>query len=283
MKKIEEQKKKLILKDYQQEAVKKAVKVPYNLICLATGRGKSLVGTFYARLLFKHHLVDKVVFASTKSGVGSFKKAFTKRAGVEVNQYDDPRDFMNFLISDEKVCIIKHSMFEKLGLDETFRSAIETVLTHQYKRIAVVVDEAHKLSSDDGKGHFAFMNLRFMFERISLHTATPYSSCLSQLYGLIDMIYPGLYHDKHDFYNQHIEERIIKDPKTHRTIRKEKVCYHHLKELRELLEPFTYFYFPPLDLHFKTYHTRLENYEEYDSLCMGLLSREDLEEKKENG
>ena len=272
---------KIELKDYQKEAVKKAIMTPYNLICIQTGRGKSMVGTFYSRLLFKNNLVDKVIFASTKTGVGSFKKAFTTRLGIPINQYDDPHDFMNFLISDEKVCIIKHSMIEKLGLDENFRSAIETLMTHHYQRIAIVLDEAHKLSSDDGVGHFAFMNLRFMFERISLHTATPYSSCLSQIYGLIDMIYPKMYYSsKRDFFKQHIEERVIRDPKTYRVVRKEKVMYHHLKELREVLDKFSYFYYPPIELHFKTYHTRLNDYTDYDSLAMGLLSRADLEGDK---
>lgn len=265
------------LKPYQKEAVVKAVNVPHNLICIQTGRGKSMVGVFYARALFKNKLVDKIIYASTKTGVGSFKKAFTLSCGVPINQYDDPRDVMNFLISDEKVCVVKHSMFEKLGMDENFRSAIKTLLTHEYKRIAVVIDEAHKLSNDEGVGHYAFMNLRFMFERISLHTATPYSSCLSQLYGLIDIVQPGLYSSKRDFFDQHIEERYIKDPKSGRVLRKEKVCYHHLKELREKMEPFTFFYYPPLDLHFITYHTRLNDYTDYDNICMGLLSREEIE------
>lgn len=266
------------LKEYQKEAIKKAVKVPYNLICIQTGRGKSVVGTFYSRVLIKNKLADKVIFCSTKTGVGSFKKAFTKRLGVNINQYDEPSDFMNFLISDEKVCIIKHSMLEKLGLDENYRSAIQTLLTHHYLKLAIVVDEAHKLCNDEGVGHFAFMNLRFMFERISLHTATPYSSCLSQIYGLIDMIYPGMYYaSKNAFFDKHIEVRTYRDPKSKRVIRKEKVMYHHLKELRETLDEFTYFYYPPLDLHFKTYHTRLSDYTDYDALCMGILSKEDLD------
>ena len=266
------------LKDYQKNAIKKAVNVPYNLICIQTGRGKSVVGTFYSRVLIKNKLADKVIFCSTKTGVGSFKKAFTKRLGVAVKQYDEPSDFMNFLISDEKVCIIKHSMLEKLGLDECYRSAIRTLLNHHYLKLAIVIDEAHKLSNDEGVGHYAFMNLRFMFERISLHTATPYSSCLSQIYGLIDMLYPNMYYtSKRDFFNKHIEERVIQDYKTKKVVRKEKVCYHHLKELRDVLEKFTFFYYPPLELHFHTYHTRLSNYEDYDSLCMGILSKEDLE------
>ena len=265
----------ITLKPYQKEAIVMAIKEPFNMICIQAGRGKSLVGVFYARTLFKHKLVDKVIFASTKTGVGSFKKAFTKRCGVQVNQYDEPSDVMNFLISDEKVCIVKHSMFEKLGLDENYRKALLTLMEHHYQRIAIVVDEAHKISNTEGVGFFALNNIRFLFERISLHTATPYSSCLSQIYGLIEIVHPGLYKSKQDFFDHHIEERYVRDP--NRVLRKEKICYHHLDVLRERISPFTYFYYPPLDLRFKTYHTRLKSYDEYDQLCMGLLSREELE------
>lgn len=269
----------IVLKQYQKEAVEMAVKEDYNMICIQAGRGKSLVGAFYARVLFKHNLVDKIIYASTKTGVGSIKKAFTKRCGVPINQYDDPSDVMNFLISDEKVCVVKHSMFEKLGLDETYRTSLRTLMTHHYQRIALVIDEAHKISNTEGVGFFAFQNLRFMFERISVHTATPYSSCLSQIYGLIEMVRPGLYKSKSDFFKQHITERYIRDPKTDKILRKEKVCYHHLDVLRNNILPFTYFYYPPLDLHFKTYKTRLKDYTDYDDLCMGLISREELGDK----
>ena len=154
---------KIELKDYQKEAVRKSIEYPFNLICIQTGRGKSIVATFYSRLLFKNNFIDKVIFCSTKTGVGSFKKAFNVRLGLSINQYDDPDEFMNFLSSDEKVCIIKHSMLEKLGLNNFYREQIRESLTQNYQRIAIVLDEAHKLSNDEGVGHFAFANLRFMF------------------------------------------------------------------------------------------------------------------------
>ena len=88
------------------------------------------------------------------------------------------------------------------------------------------------------------------------------------------------YSNKRDFFDHHIEERTIRDPKTYRVVRKEKVMYHHLKELREVLDKFSYFYFPPIELHFKTYHTRLKDYTDYDQLAMGVLSKEDLENGK---
>ena len=85
------------------------------------------------------------------------------------------------------------------------------------------------------------------------------------------------YASKNNFFDKHIEVRTYRDPRSKRVIRKEKVMYHHLKELRETLDEFTYFYYPPLDLHFKTYHTRLSDYTDYDALCIGILSKEDLD------
>ena len=161
------------LKDYQKEAITKAINVPFNLIAIQTGRGKSLVALFYARYLLNKNLVDKVILASTKTGVISFKKGFEKRVGVKVPQYDTEEEFLNFIKDDEKVCIIKHSMIEKMGYNQNNIDFIRNELSGNYKRIAIVIDEAHKFSNDKSNLHFAFMNIRFMFERI----------CWKGLYG----------------------------------------------------------------------------------------------------
>ena len=86
------------LLDYQKEAVTKAINVPYNLIAIMTGRGKSLIALFYARYLLNKDLCDKVILASTKTGVISFKKGFEKRVGVKVPQYDKEEEFFHHLL-----------------------------------------------------------------------------------------------------------------------------------------------------------------------------------------
>ena len=115
-------------------------------------------------------------------------------------------------------------------------------------------------------------------------TATPYSSCLSQFYGLIHLIYPKLWKSKRQFFDNYIEEIAIKDPRTHRIVRKEKVKYKNLKEFREKIEPFTYFYYPPIPLVHISHETKLskEHYNEYLEKCWGIMRDEDLEklEKK---
>lgn len=272
---------KIDLQEYQKEALRLAIKVPYNEIFVQTGRGKSIIGTFYARYLLNKKLVDKVIFASTKTGVLSFKKAFTTRLGVNINQYDDEADFLRFFKSDEKICLVKHSMIEKMGFNQANIDYIRETLSDNYKRIAIVIDEVHKFSNDTSNLHQSFMNIRFAFERISLHTATPYGSCLSQLWGITHLIYPKLWRSKRAFFDDHIEEKVIMDYRTRRVMRKEKVAYKNLDLLRKKIEPFTYFYYPPLDLNFVEHRTRLNDYEEYDALCMGVLSKEDLEDKKD--
>lgn len=268
---------KIELKDYQKDAVKFAVNVPYNGIFIQTGRGKSLVASFYTRVLLNHKLVDKVILCSTKTGVNSLHKAFKTRLGVDVNQYDEESDTLNFFRNDEKIMICKHSMIEKLGFNQNNIDAIRDILTKDYKRIAIVIDECHKFSSTTSNVHQAFLNIRFAFERISLHTATPYGSSLEQLYGIICLIHPKLWRSKRAFYDDHIEEKVLLDYRTKKVRRKEIVAYKNLDKLREKILPFCYFYYPPLDLNFIEHKAPLQDYTDYEALCKGLLSREELE------
>ena len=225
---------KIELYQYQKEAVKLAISVPYHLIAVQAGKGKSIISVFYSRILFKKNLADKVILIGTKTSVNSFIKAFSK-VGVTIPQY---------------------------------------------KRIAVVLDEGHELSNDESNLHMGFMNLRFAFERISVQTATPVGSLLTQLYGCIHLIYPKLWKSKRAFCNDHVEEKILYDYRTRRVKRKEIVAYKNLNILRGKIAPFTYFYYPPLDLHFIEHKTRLKDYNKYLDLCRGVIPKEELEKKQ---
>lgn len=267
---------KIELKDYQKEAIKLAVNVPLNMVCCQTGTGKSVISTFYTRYLINKKLTDKVILCSTKTGCNSFHKAFGKRVGVEVPQYDELEDVLNFFTNNERVMIMKHSMIEKLGFTQANIDFIRNALTNNYKRITIIIDEGHKLSNPEAILHQAFQNIRFAFERISVQTATPYGSSLSSLYGLVCLIYPKLWRSKRAFYDDHIEEKVIIDYKTKKVRRKEEVAYRNLDMLRKKLEPFAYFYYPELDLNFIEHKTRLKDYTEYDNICMGVVPEEEL-------
>ena len=269
---------KIKLRDYQQEAVKFALNVKKCLFCMRVGSGKTICAMFALRSFFKNKLIDKAVVACTKSSVPVFVEDFKEKAGLDVRVIEEPDDFVDFFKGKEKVCIIKHSMIEKAGNDLMTIKKLEKIYDSGCK-VALVIDEAHKMQNPEGVQHDAYFHIEETFDRVILMTATPYSSCLSQFYGLIHLIYPDLWKSKRAFFNRYIDEITIKDPRTHRVVRKEKVAYKNLKEFRSMIEPFTYFYYPPIPLVHISHETKLskEHYEEYLRLCWGIIDSETQE------
>lgn len=265
------------LRDYQRAAVDFINSVKYSLLCMRVGSGKTICAMFALRSFFKNNKIDKAIIACTKSSVSVFKEDFKEKAGMKVELIEEPSDLVSFLRNPEKkLCLVKHSMFEKAGNDVMTIKILDKI-AQEGLRVALVIDEAHKLQNPNGVAHEAFEHIRFLFDRIILMTATPYSSCLSQFYGLIHLIYPKLWKSKRDFFNRYIDEVTILSPITHRVVRKEKVRYKNLKEFRETIEPFTYFYYPSVPLIHVEHHTKLSDYSTYDELCKGTLTDEDLE------
>ena len=251
---------------------------------MRVGSGKTICAMFALRAFFKEKLIDKAVVACTKSSVPVFVEDFKEKANIDVPVIEDPEEFVKFFKNKkDKVCVVKHSMFEKAGNDIIIVKKLEQIYDNGTK-VALVIDEAHKMQNPEGVQHDAYFHIEEMFDRVILMTATPYSSCLSQFYGLIHLIYPKLWKSKRQFFDNYIEEITIKDPRTFRVVRKEKVAYKNLKEFRTRIEPFTYFYYPAIPLVHLSHETRLseEHYNEYLRLCWGILRDEDLEklEKK---
>jgi hypothetical protein len=237
---------------------------------------------FALRAFFKEKLIDKAVVACTKSSVPVFVEDFKEKANIDVPVIEDAEEFVDFFKGKDKVCVVKHSMFEKAGNDIITVKKLEKIYDSGTK-VALVIDEAHKMQNPEGVAHDAFFHIEEMFDRIILMTATPYSSCLSQFYGLIHLIYPKLWKSKREFFDNYIEEITIKDPRTYRVVRKEKVAYKNLKEFRKKIEPFTYFYYPPIPLQHCEHKCKLseEHYKQYLELCWGVLSEKDLEKLEE--
>lgn len=262
--------------DFQIEAVKRAISSFYQLICVRTGGGKTIIAMTYANLLLKKNLSDKVVFACTVSASAAVHAEFEEKFDIDVPIYTETEQFLDFLRdSKKKICIIKHSMFEKLGKDQNIIDGIREILTDNNARVGLVIDEVHKLSNDKGLEHLAFMNIKFMFNRIMIMTATPYSSCLTQLYGIVHLINPTLWRSKTAFERDHIVEQVIKvDGKVRK---KEKIAYKNLKMLREKISPFTFFYYPKINLRFFDHKVQLKDYTEYDEICKGVLTVAELD------
>ena len=267
---------KIKLRDYQQEAVNFAKKVKRCLFCMRVGSGKTVCAMFALRAFFKEKLIDKAVVACTKSSVPVFVEDFKEKANIDVPVIEDAEEFIKFFKGTDKVCVVKHSMFEKAGNDIMIVKKLEQIYDSGLK-VALVIDEAHKMQNPEGVTHDAYFHIEEMFDRVVLMTATPYSSCLSQFYGLIHLIYPKLWKSKREFFDNYIEEITIKDPRTYRVVRKEKVAYKNLKEFRKRIEPFTYFYYPPIALVHREHKCKLseEHYKEYLRLCWGILRDEE--------
>lgn len=270
------------LRDYQQEAVKFALKVPKSIFCMRVGSGKTICAMFSLRALFRRKMTDKAVVACTKTAVNVFMEDFQDKAGIKPTLIEKEEDFFSFLQGKEKLCLIKHSMFKKLGNDIVNISSLNRIKKETGVRITLVIDEAHKMQNPQGIEHEAFQRISNIFNNIYLYTATPYSSCLSQFYGLIHLIYPKLWKSKKEFFDNYIDEVTICDPRTHRVVRKEKVRYKNLKEFRQKIEPFVYFYYPIIPLKHIEHHAQLskEHMAEYDELCKGIITDEMKEKMK---
>ena len=264
----------LRLTDFQAKAIEYVLKLKNTLLCMKTGSGKTLVTLFAARALLKRKEVDKVVIACTKTSTSVFRTEFEEKLHKHVDVIEDGNKLLSFFSSNEKIAIIKHSMFETIGTDihniKEFKNAVKDT------KILLIIDEAHNLSNDTGVKHKAFRNMSMFFDRIVLATATPYSSCLTQLYGLVHLIYPKLWSSKSRFIEDHIEQEIIRDFRTQKVVRVEKIRYKNLKMLREKLEKFTYFFYPPTKLKYIEHKVKLNDYTEYDDICKGVMTEEDL-------
>lgn len=261
--------------DFQQEAVKRALNAVNYLLCIRVGGGKTLIAMVYAKLLRKKNLADKIAFACTVSAAVAVAGEFRDKLNKEVPQITTVNEYLEWLVNDEPVCIFKHSFFEKIGYNQDAIDSIYDILNHNKKRVALVIDEAHKISNEKGIANSALMNIKFSFVRMLLMTATPYQTCVSQMYGLLRLINPHLWKSRAEFMRLYVEEQVIRVNGKIR--RKEKIAYKNLNDLRKRISPFTFFYYPKIPLNFIHHKVKLPDYSEYDDICRGVLTDKELE------
>ena len=261
--------------EFQQEAVKRALNSLNYLLCVRVGGGKTLIAMFYAKLLRKKKLADKIAFACTVSAAVAVAGEFKDKIGLDVPQITTVDQYFNWLNNDEPVCIFKHSFFEKLGYDQGVIDDLDDFVEHSGKKVALVIDEAHKISNEKGIAHTAFQNIRFSFCRIIAMTATPWQSGLSQLFGTIRLVSPNCWKSRAAFTRDHIVQEVVRVNGKVRRV--ETVAYKNLKKLREKIAPFTFFYYPNIPFTFIHHNVRLPDYTEYDEICKGVLTEKELE------
>ena len=275
------------LKPHQIEGIKKALSIVNTLFCVKVGGGKTLLSLFLARLLLKNKKIDKVILCVTLSGIGPFSNELSN-LGVNVRQANTIEDLIDFFKSKERFILIKHSFMEDLGKNQNKIDILEDYLTEDYKKIMLVIDEAHKISNHESLGNFAVDNTRRFYEKIVLLTATPYSSKLDQLYGLIKLIYPQKWKNLKEFRSNFVKSEIITDWRG-KYLRTEDVEYINLPTLREEMEEFTFFHYPKVNLIYHEHKTKLseDNYKTYRNMCKEiyetLKDRAKGKGKKEDG
>ena len=261
--------------EFQQEAVKRALNSLNYLLCVRVGGGKTLIAMFYAKLLRKKQLADKIAFACTVSAAVAVAGEFKEKLGMTVPQITTVEQYFEWLNNDEPICIFKHSFFEKLGYNQGVIDDLDDFVEHSGKRVVLVIDEAHKLSNEKGIAQTAFQNIRFSFSRVLAMTATPWQSGLEQLYGTIRLVNPKLWRSRAAFTRDHIVQEVIRVNGKVRRV--ETIAYQNLKMLREKIAPFTFFYYPKIPLNFIYHNVRLPDYTEYDEICKGVLTEKELE------
>lgn len=274
----------ITLRSYQTEALKKLLSIRNGLLCARVGSGKTLISLFLSRFMIKRNEIDKIIICVTPSSVGPFTNELSS-VGIKVDLIDDVVDLIDFLKGSKRFVLIKHSFMEKLGVDKNNIDQVEDYLEKDYKKIMLIIDEAHKFSNHESIGNFAIDNTRRFYEKIVIMTATPYGSKLDQLYGLVKLIYPKQWKNLKDFKNNFVRVEIIKDWKTGKFLRTEDVEYINLGKLRKVLEQFTYFYFPSINLVYKEHRTKLKesNYKQYVDMCRSVFSslKERVSKKEE--
>lgn len=229
----------------------------------------------YAKNLLKKNIVDKVVYACTVSAAVAVRGEYKEKGNIDVPQFEKAPDFIEWLRGDGKICVVKHSMFERLGFDQNVIDELREICEQPGKRMALIVDEAHKIGNDTGIANSALKNIKFCFERLLFMTATPYQSDLVQMYGLLALLNPTLWKNRAEFSRKYVEEQTIMV--NGRVARKEKIAYKNLADLREKMKPFTFFYYPKIKLNFFYHNVTLKDYTEYDDICKGVLTAKDLE------
>lgn len=266
------------LRPYQEEAVKKAIQCKNTLLAISTGAGKSLISIFTLRYLLNKQLTDKVIICCTKSSLSPFIKD-TAKVKIVPTMVESISDLDSFLLDDSlKVALMKHSMISDIG----FSLENTSVLKKAKKNITLIIDEVHEFSNVDSNLHQAYDLIRIYFDRVIGLTATPYSSSLEQIYGVVHLLYQDVWKDIKEFRKLFCEYKQVKDWKTGKYLYSDLIKYTNLGLLRKMLEPFTYFYFPTIKLNYHFHTAKLKDYSYYDSLAQGLLTPEDLvkEEKK---
>ena len=264
----------IILRDFQDEAVKFTASRPASLLSMKTGTGKSLCCIASYISLLNDKTVNKVIVVGTKSSIIELENDM-----VSKSEYDDGSGFIPFKITDNEslrefysnkehdVAILQYEKINNLDLALWFK------LLNKYGT-AIFCDESHRLKNPKALLTRSIMALRKAIKVLVFLTATPLTSSIVDLYYQIQILNSGIFKSRNVFMNTFVEVKMVKMWKKGGCY-PEIVGYKNLELLREKIKPICYDYYPKQDTEYIIHRTLIENVASYSEAASGLLNSKD--------
>lgn len=153
------------------------------LLADEVGLGKTIEAGLIVKELLARQRIKTLLICSPPTLIQQWKDEMSAKFGeVIFSPYD--HEFSGYLETDKVICSL-----EKLVRDR------EKIMSKNWDM--VIVDEAHLLNNPDTKRRSAVSGLSR--RHLLLLTATPLQNNLSDLYSLMDLLYPGMLGSKHTF------------------------------------------------------------------------------------
>ncbi len=162
------------------------------------GLGKTIEAGLIMKELLLRQEIASVLIVTPKSLLTQWKTEMVEKFGEAFLIANDPRELVDFVQDDRVIC--SHG-----------------VLARKYQHLAnrvwdlVIVDEAHTFRNTRSKGRAYLAKLRK--NHLLLLTATPLCNKLTDLYSLVDLVYPGKLDSERVFISRYAEDskcRVIK-------------------------------------------------------------------------
>lgn len=264
---------KIELSDEQKNAARFCIPKKSALVAYGTGTGKSIIQILIAFYHVKNNNTHKFLFVCTKSSLIEVKGDFLKRTDEKIKEIKTVKDLSDFIRSEDKFGIVQYNLISKFDLYETQRA-------FQYMgKIGVCFDEVHTLKNFKS-GHTKFFKMfRNVFSYCYGFTATPITSSLTDLFGIIHLLNPKVFGSYSAFESNFLEvemvERRVRRKDTDEIeviLVKEITKFKNLPELRKWIDSFVISYYPELPIIYDLRGTPLSNRKEYITAAKGLTT-----------
>lgn len=211
------------LRSNQLEAVEAASKYTRFVISTGTGSGKTLTSlALFARLREQDSMTMMVVLAPKTAAVGAWPS--------QVREHTTFTCGVNRVSHEHDVNVVSYSQLNNhLGVLGDL---------HRKYKLFLVLDEAHKLKSEDSHIAVFMRQIIPLFPRVLALTATTMMNHLEDVFWLYEGLFPGILGGNVDSFMSTYSERALRTIGSRRVF--EVLSYKNLDHLAERLKPVTY-------------------------------------------